>query len=84
VAAFASSNLGDVSPNTKGPHCIDNGEECNMHTSTCDGANVLCVASGPGQDMFESTKIIGERLSAKALVSISNQINSNFVQLKFC
>lgn len=25
VAAFAQSNEGDVSPNTKGPHCIDTG-----------------------------------------------------------
>ena len=26
VAAFASSNLGDVSPNTQGPKCIDTGQ----------------------------------------------------------
>jgi hypothetical protein len=26
VAAFASTNLGDVSPNTKGPKCIDTGK----------------------------------------------------------
>jgi neutral ceramidase len=26
VAAFASTNLGDVSPNTAGPRCIDTGE----------------------------------------------------------
>lgn len=25
VAAFAQSNEGDVSPNTRGPHCIDTG-----------------------------------------------------------
>jgi neutral ceramidase len=25
VAAFASTNLGDVSPNTGGPRCIDTG-----------------------------------------------------------
>ena len=25
VAAFASTNLGDVSPNTKGPTCVDTG-----------------------------------------------------------
>ncbi|XP_065353826.1 neutral ceramidase [Cloeon dipterum] len=66
VAAFASTNLGDVSPNTKGAHCIDNGEECDLHTSTCDGANVLCVASGPGEDIFDSTRIIAEKLFSKA------------------
>ena len=26
VAAFASTNLGDVSPNTAGPRCIDTGK----------------------------------------------------------
>lgn len=26
VAAFAQANLGDVSPNTAGPKCIDTGE----------------------------------------------------------
>ena len=60
VAAFAQSNLGDVSPNTNGPHCQDTGEPCDILTSTCDGRNELCVASGPGKDMFESTRIIGE------------------------
>ncbi|KAF4523069.1 hypothetical protein B566_EDAN013057 [Ephemera danica] len=67
VAAFASSNLGDVSPNLRGPRCTDTGEACDVHTSTCDGANVLCVASGPGVNMFESTRIIGDRLYTKAL-----------------
>uniref|UniRef100_A0A8C3LWY5 Neutral ceramidase n=1 Tax=Chrysolophus pictus TaxID=9089 RepID=A0A8C3LWY5_CHRPC len=35
VAAFASSNLGDVSPNTKGPFCINTGESCDNPQSTC-------------------------------------------------
>jgi len=26
VAAFASTNLGDVSPNTAGPRCLDTGK----------------------------------------------------------
>ena len=60
VAAFAQSNLGDVSPNTKGPHCLDTGETCDILTSTCGGRNEMCVAFGPGDNMFESTKIIGE------------------------
>ena len=60
VAAFAQSNLGDVSPNTKGPHCLDTGKPCDILTSTCSGKNELCVAFGPGDNMLESTKIIGE------------------------
>ncbi|KAK7111468.1 neutral ceramidase B-like [Littorina saxatilis] len=67
VAAFAQSNLGDVSPNTKGPHCIDSGLPCDILTSTCHGKNELCIASGPGKDMFESTKMIGTNQFNKAL-----------------
>ena len=48
VAAFASSNLGDVSPNTKGPHCLETGLSCDLEHSTCSGRTQLCVASGPG------------------------------------
>lgn len=59
VAAFASTNLGDVSPNTAGPRCIDTGLPCDILTSTCGGDNGKCIASGPGKDMFESTEIIG-------------------------
>lgn len=61
VAAFASTNLGDVSPNTNGARCIDTGEPCDFHTSTCNKRTQLCIASGPGADMFESTEIIGRR-----------------------
>ena len=75
VAAFASTNLGDVSPNTDGPKCQDTGLPCDIEHSTCNGrfahlTNVephssirtqMCIASGPGKDMFESTKIIAER-----------------------
>lgn len=61
VAAFAQSNEGDVSPNTKGPHCLDTGKPCDILHSTCDGKNELCVAAGPGKDMFDSTRIIGEK-----------------------
>lgn len=59
VAAFASTNLGDVSPNTEGPTCIDTGEPCDMETSTCRGNSHLCQASGPGRNMMESTEING-------------------------
>ena len=66
VAAFASTNLGDVSPNTAGPHCLDTGKPCDVLHSTCGGRNELCVASGPGKDMFESTQIIAEKQYAVA------------------
>lgn len=67
VAAFGQSNEGDVSPNTKGPHCLDTGKPCDFNHSTCNGKNELCVAFGPGKDMFESTKIIGANQFKKAL-----------------
>lgn len=35
VAGFASSNLGDVSPNILGPHCANTGESCDNEKSTC-------------------------------------------------
>lgn len=61
VAAFASTNLGDVSPNTFGPHCLDTGLPCDTATSSCNGNCLLCVASGPGRNMRESTEMIGRR-----------------------
>lgn len=69
VGAFASTNLGDVSPNLKGPHCLDTGLPCDNVTSTCDGDAKKCVSFGPGKDMFESTEIIAKRLFGKASVS---------------
>ena len=67
VAAFASTNLGDVSPNTDGAKCIDTGLPCDFKTSTCNGDATLCIASGPGKDIFESTKIIGRKQFEKAV-----------------
>jgi neutral ceramidase len=64
VAAFAQANEGDVSPNTRGPHC-PNGSVCSSD-STCDGKNEQCIASGPGVDMFDSTRIIGTNQFTKA------------------
>ena len=61
VGAFASSNLGDVSPNTNGPKCIDTGEDCDGSSSTCNGRCEKCIAFGPGKDMTESTQIIGQK-----------------------
>ncbi|KAG9346000.1 hypothetical protein JZ751_007815 [Albula glossodonta] len=67
VAAFASSNLGDVSPNIKGPFCVNTGEACDYLNSSCPiGGTKMCVAMGPGADMFESTRIIGENIYKKA------------------
>lgn len=65
VAAFASSNLGDVSPNTEGARCIagnEIGKDCSWD-SLCDGKTQNCIAFGPGKfgDMEESTEIIGRR-----------------------
>ena len=67
VAAFASTNLGDVSPNTQGPVCHsgpNEGQPCDFDKSTCKDdkgkdKNEACYSLGPGEDMFESTKIIG-------------------------
>ncbi|CAL4067282.1 unnamed protein product, partial [Meganyctiphanes norvegica] len=66
VAAFAQSNCGDVSPNIQGPLCQDSGLPCDMYASTCNGNVHWCWASGPGKDMQDSTRIIGERQYNKA------------------
>ncbi|XP_033099666.1 neutral ceramidase-like isoform X2 [Anneissia japonica] len=72
VAAFAQSNLGDVSPNTDGAKCIDTGKPCERNSSTCNGKVENCIASGPGVDMFDSTRIIGENQYNKAMMLYSN------------
>lgn len=66
VSAFASTNLGDVSPNIRGPRCMNTGLECDIASSACEGHKNQCVASGPGKDMFDSTRIIAERMATKA------------------
>ncbi|KAK1881066.1 Neutral ceramidase [Dissostichus eleginoides] len=65
VAGFSSSNLGDVSPNTKGPHCMNTGLPCDYLNSSCPTKQ--CGAFGPGADMFESTRIIGHNIYMKEL-----------------
>lgn len=47
VAAFASSNLGDVSPNVLGPHCTNTGE-------SCENANSSCPIGGVGNNDIKS------------------------------
>eukprot|EP00656_Telonema_subtile_P029225 TRINITY_DN32397_c0_g1_i1.p1 TRINITY_DN32397_c0_g1~~TRINITY_DN32397_c0_g1_i1.p1 ORF type:complete len:705 (+),score=179.41 TRINITY_DN32397_c0_g1_i1:182-2296(+) len=66
VAAFPSTNLGDVSPNTAGPRCRDTGLPCDTVHSTCNGRTEQCSAFGPGKDMFESCQIIGQKQYDKA------------------
>ncbi|XP_072037603.1 putative neutral ceramidase C [Amphiura filiformis] len=66
VAIFANANHGDTSPNTAGPRCIDTGGPCRYQTSTCNDRAQLCIAFGPGEDMFDSTRIIGENQYVKA------------------
>lgn len=61
VAAFASTNLGDVSPNTRGPKCEYSGQNCSEQY-TCPGKKEMCFASGPGRDMYESTSIIANKI----------------------
>ena len=69
VAAFAASNLGDVTPNTQGSVCVGGpqaGKSCDTLHSTCVDILgrqrcELCHSSGPGVDMFDSTRIIAER-----------------------
>ena len=80
VTAFASTNLGDVSPNTAGPLCRGGpaeGQQCDALTSTCDGTNTYCYAFGPGVDgdMYQSTQLIADKqykYSKKLMVSSYN------------
>lgn len=67
VGAFASTNLGDVSPNIMGPRCEFTGAECDLLSSKCPKDAGQCFASGPGRNMFESTKIIATRIYRAAL-----------------
>ncbi|EAA04917.3 AGAP000973-PA [Anopheles gambiae str. PEST] len=73
VGAFASSNLGDVSPNINGPKCEKTGLPCDVLTSSCPSGAGACFASGPGRDMFESTEIIADRLYRAAAGLLSTR-----------
>ena len=53
VAAFAQSNEGDVSPNTKGPHCMDSGKPCDILTSTCHGKVSMTIVLTAMKFSFE-------------------------------
>jgi len=76
VAAFASSNLGDVSPATRGTYCTGGrrpGLRCDYQTSTCPNwlgnpSSGLCHGQGPaGADSKENTGIIADLQFQKAL-----------------
>ena len=69
IAAIVQEAEGDVSPNTAGPKCPD-GTACDARTSTCKKG--VCIASGPGKDMFESTKMIGQIISQKIVSHFSD------------
>lgn len=73
VGAFCSANLGDVSPNIMGPKCQLTGLSCDPLTSACPGKD-FCVASGPGKDIFESTKIIGTRIYQGASKLLNSRV----------
>lgn len=62
VAAFASTNLGDSSPNTNGAHCTVTGQKCDVLTSQCPKSDGVCMGRGPGVDDLESCRIIGKKL----------------------
>lgn len=85
VAAFASSNLGDVSPNLKDPICTNNNQPCDYRTSKCFNdkgwAVNTCEAFGPGEDMIDSTRIIAERQYAAARILFDDPDN-NATQIK--
>lgn len=75
IAAFSSSNLGDVSPNTGGPFCMSGPNKdmpCDYATSTCPNDNgiprtQLCHNRGPaGSNDRENNRIIGENQYKKA------------------
>ncbi|MEQ2291906.1 Neutral ceramidase, partial [Ameca splendens] len=75
VAGFSSSNLGDVTPNIRGPHCANTGLPCDYLNSSCPvGGTKMCQASGPGEDMFDSTKIIGHNIYMKAKELYANAV----------
>jgi neutral ceramidase len=75
VAAFAQSNEGDVTPNTRGAQC-DNGEPCETAHSTCNGRSQGCHGYGPGNTDYESTKIIGTQQYEMARKLYEDRINS--------
>eukprot|EP01065_Artemidia_motanka_P040940 TRINITY_DN522_c0_g1_i1.p1 TRINITY_DN522_c0_g1~~TRINITY_DN522_c0_g1_i1.p1 ORF type:complete len:828 (+),score=322.04 TRINITY_DN522_c0_g1_i1:61-2484(+) len=91
VAAFASTNLGDVSPNTDGQICHsgpDEGKSCDIVHSTCPVHQKLlnrivnrtqpCYMLGPGKDMYDSARIQAQRQTdaAEQLIAAGGDVIS--------
>lgn len=68
VAAFASSNLGDVSPNTKGPFCVNTGDSCDNPQSSCPVGGV------------SSTSPALRRRLARGQLGVEQQIQTRVVE----
>ncbi|CAG4999388.1 unnamed protein product [Parnassius apollo] len=79
VAGFFSSNHGDVSPNTGDARCEFSGELCDNQFLLCK-ARERCFASGPGEDMFESTEIIGTGIYKAALECAQDNVTYKYKQ----
>ncbi|KAF8053880.1 Neutral/alkaline nonlysosomal ceramidase [Lyophyllum atratum] len=75
VAGFSQANVGDTTPNTKGPVCQDTGLPCKYEDSTCNvqGKSQQCIGRGPahpGPDSASCEIIAGKQYStAKSLLS---------------
>ncbi|XP_026489460.2 neutral ceramidase-like [Vanessa tameamea] len=70
VAGFFASSIGDASPNTRGARCEFSGIECDNQFKICDLFE-RCISSGPGLNMYDSTRIIGEMVYKGALEVLS-------------
>ncbi|KAG7668226.1 hypothetical protein KSW81_002124 [Nannochloris sp. 'desiccata'] len=78
VAAFCQANVGDTSPNTLGPVCMDTGEPCDAVHSTCGGKVEQCIGRGPAwPNHMESTRIIGMKQSSKMQELLGFSSSSN-------
>lgn len=51
-----------------GAKCAFTGEPCDVQTSSCPAKHGMCIASGPGSNHFESTKMIATRIFKGAMV----------------
>jgi len=67
---MVSSYSGDVSPNVEGPKCTKTGKPCDTLTSSCASGDGVCIASGPGNNIMESTSIIANIIYNASAVRI--------------
>jgi len=81
IAAFCQANVGDTSPNTLGPICMDTGEPCDAVHSTCGGKVEQCIGRGPAwPDHMESTRVIGMKQSTKLQELLGFSSSSNMAK----